>query len=243
MHLMITHRSDLNDGNYVWRHQYNRSGTDKQTLAFLEPETAHAMTNFPAIIAAASIDIQPRGAGFACYAGDVGDEAVTLIRGLVYAETDVRINGRGGHRGDPFIFDEELSRTETDVFDETLLRIDLNDDGDMFDLVKTIDITNRPVIRVSKGRFNIDINNDGVFGSVVLGEDYGGFFNERGYSLPVLCYHEGSIFSQGVRLTGQCIAQYDPSILDRSVPFGFEIKPEPDAQPGLLSWREISIGE
>ncbi len=241
MHLTITPRSDQNGGTYSWRHRYVRSGTDRQMIAILEPEPTHAMTGFPAVIAASAIDIQPRGTGFAHHAGDIGDEAVTVIRGLLYAENSVRIDGRGGHRGDPFLFDEEQSRAETDVFDETLLRIDLNDDGDMFDFIKTIDITNRPVIRVSKGRFNIDINNDGVFGMVVLGEDYGEFFNQRGYALPALYYHEGSTFGQVVHIAGQCVATYDPSILDAGVPFGFEISPEPDAQRGLLSWREISL--
>jgi hypothetical protein len=243
MNITMTPRSNQDGGTYIWRHRHIRSGTDRQTIPVREPAPADAMVGFPAIIAAKSIDIGPRGVGFARYAGDVGDEALTVILGILYAEDAVTIDGRGGHRGEPFTFDEDQGLSENDVFDEVFLRIDLNDDGDRFDLVKTGDIVSRPVIRVSRDRFNIDINNDGVFSFVVLGESYPEFFAERGYALPALVYHEGSVFGRAIRIRGQCAVFFDSAINASGIPFGFDVAPSPEARQGLLSWREITRDE
>jgi hypothetical protein len=243
MHFTQTHRSNRDGGPYVWRHRAFRNGQDEQLLVLSEPEEGQAMTGFPAVVAASRIDITPRQTGFSCHAGDVGDEAVTYFRGALYARETVRIDGRGGWRGEPVVFDEQQSRGDDDVFDETILRIDLNDDGDVFDLVKTPDISGRPVIRVRRGLYNVDINNDGVFTRVVLGEDYRAFFLENGFALPVLVYHEGSIFGESIHIGGQHVSTFDPATPESGSPFGFSFGREDDNRPGLLSWREMTDPE
>ena len=243
MHFTQTHRSIREGGPYAWRHRIVHSGDDEQLFAVSEPEDGQAMHGFPAVLAASRINITSRMTGFACCAGDVGDEAVTLLRGVLFAEGLVRIDGRGGWRGDPVIFDEEQSRGDDDVFDEAILRIDLNDDGDVLDRVKTPDISGRPVIRVRRGLYNVDINNDGVFTRVVLGGDYRAFFLENGFALPVLVYHEGTILGGSIHVGGQYVSLFDPALRSSAPPFGFTFGPRRSVRPGLLSWREVTASK
>jgi hypothetical protein len=221
MNFTQTYRAEEDGGPYAWRHRTIRNGEDEQRLALLLPEERSAMRGFPGLVAATGITIAPRGAGFASFAGDVGDEAITVLQGAVYAGDEIRLGGRGGWRGDPVVFDEEEARSEDDVLDESILRIDLDDDEDMFDLVKIADVSSRPVIRVARGRYTIDINNDGVLGKVVLGSDYGGFFAENAHSLPILVYHEGTLLGGKVTVGGQCAILYDPLIPGSAPVVGF----------------------
>jgi len=225
MHVRQTYRSDREGGPYVWRHRTIRTGDDQQLIPVAVPEEGHAMRTFPALIAASQITITPRTAGFAAHAGDIGDEAATILQGILFAGSEIRIGGRGGWKGEAIVFDEEETRSEEDILDEAILRIDLNDDGDVFDLVKISDVSGRPVIPVRRGHYTIDINNDGVLGKAVIGEDYGEFFSQNGYTPPILLYHEGSLFAETIRIGGQCAVLFDPEVPASAPPFGFGVNP------------------
>jgi hypothetical protein len=136
------------------------------------------------------------------------------------------------------MFDEELSRADDDSFDESILDMDLNGDGDKLDEVETIDITTRPVVPLSPEQSNIDINNDGVLGQVVLGSSYAGFFGENGFAHPVLIYHDGLILSTTIALSGACTVTLDPRIADSDSQFGFEYD-STTSPNGLITWRTI----
>ncbi len=225
MHLRQTYRSDREGGPYIWRHRSLRTGDDQQTIPLAVPEEEHEMRAFPAFVAASQISIAPRGAGFASYAGDIGDEASTVLEGILFAGSEIRIGGRGGWKGEAIVFDEEEARAEDDILDESILRIDLNDDGDVFDLVKISDVSGRPVVPVSRGHYSIDINNDGVLRKTVIGEDYGEFFSQNGYTPPVLVYHEGSMFAETISIGGQCAVLFDPNVPASKPLFGFGVSP------------------
>jgi hypothetical protein len=158
----------------------------------------------------------------------------------LFAEESVRIDGQGGWRGDPVVFDEQLSRSDDDVFDEAILRVDLNDDGDLFDRVKTPDVTGCPVIPVGRGLYNLDIDNDGVFTRAILGGDYLAFFLQNGFMPPALVYVEGTILGGAIHIAGQCVTTYDPDLESSSPPIGFGIDADPIFAGGVHSWREIT---
>jgi hypothetical protein len=179
------------------------------------------MRGFPAVAAAADVAIRPRAAGFASHAGDIGDEAMTVIHGAVYAGGEVRAGGRGGWHGERIVFDEEELRAEDELLDESVFRVDLNDDGDVFDLLKIADVTGRQVIRVRKGRYTVDLDNDGVLRKAVIGEDYCGFFAQNGYAAPVLYYQEGTILADTIRLGEESAVLYDPLIAGSAPLVGF----------------------
>ena len=221
MNFTQTYRCDQERGAYIWRHRSIHTGSDQQYIPVPVPEEGRAMRGFPAIAAAGDIAVLPRAAGFASYAGDSGDEAVTVLQGVVFAGGEVRVGGRGGWHGDAIVFDEEELRAEDETLDESVLRIDLNDDGDVFDLLKIADITARQVIRVKKGRYTIDVNNDGVLGKAVIGEDYGEFFAQNGYAPPVLFYHEGTILAETIRIDGQSAVLFDPLVAGSAPIVGF----------------------
>jgi len=77
------------------------------------------------------------------------------------------------------------------------------------------------VIRVKKGRYTIDVNNDGVLGKAVIGEDYGEFFAQNGYAPPVLFYHEGTILAETIRIDGQSAVLFDPLVAGSAPIVGF----------------------
>lgn len=239
MHFTQTHRSDREGGPYIWRHRIIRNGNDQQYIPVVVPEEGHAMGNFPAVIAASGITLTPRTAGFASFAGDVGDEAATVIRGVLFAGGEIRLGGRGGWKGDPIVFDENESRSDDDILDEAVLRIDLNDDGDVLDLVKISDISGRPVIPVARGRYTVDINNDGVLRAAVIGEDYGEFFSRNGYTRPILVYHEGTLLAETIRIGGQCAVLCDPPPAGSAPLIGFGASPGADVTQALLP-RKVS---
>jgi hypothetical protein len=215
-----------------------RSDADAQKIPFPATDLGRPLREFPGLLAASRIEIKPRAVGFADHRGDIGEESMTIIQGVVFAGDLVRLDGRGGWSGEPVVFDEELARADDDSFDESTLDIDLNDDGDRFDLVETIDITACPVVPLSNGRSNVDINNDGVLGQVVLGSSYAGFFLENGYALPVLIYHEGLIMAQAIDMTGACVISFDPRITESKTPAGFQHDSTASSQ-GLITWRTI----
>ena len=225
MHLRQTYRSDRDGGPYIWRHRTLRTGDDQQSIPLAVPEEGHEMRAFPAFVAASQISIAPRGAGFASHAGDIGDEASTVLEGILFAGSEIRIGGRGGWKGEAIVFDEEEARSDDDILDESILRIDLNDDGDVFDLVRISDVLGRPVVPVSRGHYTIDINNDGVLRKTVIGEDYGEFFSQNGYTPPVLVYHEGSMFAEAISIGGQCAVLFDPDVPTSKPLFGFGVSP------------------
>ncbi len=221
MHIRQTYRSDRDGGPYVWRHRTLHTGVDQQSIPVALPEEGHAMRAFPALLAASEISIAPRAAGFASYAGDIGDEAATVLEGTLVAGGAIRLGGRGGWKGEAIVFDEEEARSEDDILDESILRIDLNDDGDVFDLVKVSDVTGRPVIPVKRGHYTIDINNDGVLRKAFIGEDYGEFFAQNGYTPPALVYIEGSLTAESISIGGQSAVLFDPALAAAGPPFGF----------------------
>jgi hypothetical protein len=221
MNLTVTYRSDEDRGPYLWRHRTIRAGDDLQYIAAPLPDPDNAMRGFPAVAAAADVAIRPRAAGFASHAGDIGDEAMTVIHGAVYAGGEVRAGGRGGWHGERIVFDEEELRAEDELLDESVFRVDLNDDGDVFDLLKIADVTGRQVIRVRKGRYTVDLDNDGVLRKAVIGEDYCGFFAQNGYAAPVLYYQEGTILADTIRLGEESAVLYDPLIAGSAPLVGF----------------------
>jgi hypothetical protein len=236
MSLTQTSRSDREGGSYVWRQTAIHKGADEQYIAMAAPEEGHALSNFPGIVAASRIVIAPRAAGFARCQGDIGDEAMTILRGVLFAGDEIRLGGRGGWSGDPIQFDEKESRGDEDILDEAVLRIDLNDDGDVFDRLRLSDVSARPVIRVGKGRYTVDINNDGVLNKVIIGEDYGAFFAGNGYALPVLVYHEGTLIGDRISVGGQCAVLFDPLSAAPVAPAGFVT-----AQPHNSSSKSLSL--
>ena len=221
MNLTITYRSDEDRGPYVWRHRTVRTGSDLQYVAVPVAEEGRAMRGFPALAAASDIEVLPRAAGFASYAGDIGDEAITVIQGVVFAGGEIRAGGRGGWRGEPIVFDEEELRAEDEILDESVFRIDLNDDGDTFDLLKIADVTGRQVIRVRRGRYTVDLDNNGVLGKALIGEDYGAFFAQNGYATPVLYYQEGTILADTIRLEEESAVFFDPLVAGSAPLVGF----------------------
>lgn len=212
MHFTQTYRSDRDGGPYVRRHRTIHNGDDEQTMCAAGPEEGRALRNFPVVVAASRVTVAPRADGFARHRGDIGDEAVTILQGTVFAGGAMRLGGLGGWKGDPLVFNEKDVRGEDDILDETVFRIDLNDDGDTFDRLRIADITGRPVIRVGKGRYHVDINGDGVLDKVAIGEDYGRFFAENGYALPVLVYHEGTLIGESIRIGAQCAVLFDRAV-------------------------------
>ncbi|UCG50479.1 MAG: hypothetical protein JSW58_09700 [Candidatus Latescibacterota bacterium] len=239
MHFTQTYRSSIDGGSYLPYHRSVRPGDDKQKIPVPGPEPDRSMREFPALIAASQIVIEPRHAGFAYYQGDIGDEKMTILQGVVFAEDVVRLHGIGGWRGEPVVFDESVARADDDVFDEAILNIDLNDDGDRFDRVETSAISSRPVIPISRDRSNIDIDNDGVLGRVILGRDYREFFFENGYALPILIYHAGCSLGQTIQIGGQCLVTSDPLTGVAGTPFGFYDSKTFAARQGLISSREV----
>jgi hypothetical protein len=221
MHFTLTPRSDREGGPYAWRHREIRSGADRQTVASSVPEDGRALGEFPAIIAASEIVVGPRSVGFARHPGDVGDEAVTILHGVLYAGGELSLGGRGGWKGEPIVFREEDAREEDDILDESVLRIDLNDDGDVFDRLRLADVSDRPVIPVSKGCYHVDINNDGVLNTVVIGEDYGEFFAKSGYAPPILIHHSGSLVADAIHLGAQCAVHFEAVSSGSVAPVGF----------------------
>ena len=196
------------------------------------------MHNFPAILAAERIVIEPRGAGFAYHPGDIGEERLTVLQGVLYAEDEVRLHSRGGWQGEPLIFEEDLPRHDDEALDEPVLNIDLNGDGDIFDRVELSHVSTVPVIPVSRGEYGVDINNDGMLGKVTLGTDYIGFFNDNGYVCPILIYQQGLVLGQQIHSCDQTLVVHDPLIAASGGPFGFEANFGTTTYQGLVSWRE-----
>jgi cytoskeletal protein CcmA (bactofilin family) len=238
MHFTQTYRSTSEGESYLRYRRPVGSHRDGQMLPFPGTGIGTPLREFPGLLCASTIEIAPRGVGFACHRGDIGDETMTILQGVVFAGDHVHLDARGGWDGDPIVFDEELPRADDDSFEEPVLNIDLNGDGDLLDSVETIDITTCPLVPVSGGRSNVDINNDGVLGQVIIGTRYRDFFVDNGYRLPVLFYHEGVILSDTIEVIGSCVITFDPHIPNAGMPFGFEhdsaISPN-----GLVTWRTL----
>jgi hypothetical protein len=215
MHFTQTYRSDEEEGFYVWSERTLGSGDDEQVLPVPEPEFGHRMREFPAILAPQRIDIEPRKTGFSRDRGDIGHERMTVLQGVIYSEEEIRLHGLGGWDG-------------------------LNGDGDRDDVVEISSISSFPIIPVGRGRFNVDINNDGVLGSVAVGDNYQGFFNNNGYALPTLIYHEGVLLSRTIRSCEQVLVVHDRRIVSAGVPFGFEVSFGSTTYQGLVYWLERS---
>ncbi|UCH84859.1 MAG: hypothetical protein JSW50_03990, partial [Candidatus Latescibacterota bacterium] len=238
MHFTQTYRSSDDGASYLRYRRTLRTGRDEQMIPFPAPDRGRPLREFPGLLAASRIEIGPRAVGFARYRADIGEERLTIVQGILFAGDAVDIDGRGGWTGEPVVFDEETSWAEDDSFDESIFDIDLNDDGDRFDIVQTIDITTCPIIPISPGHVNIDINNDGILGRIVIGTSYAEFFDANGYALPVLFYHEGLIMSERIGVTGACVITFDPRIGDTGMPFGFNYGAAKPSS-GLATWRTL----
>jgi cytoskeletal protein CcmA (bactofilin family) len=237
-HLTITYRSDEDGGSYVWRTRTIGLGSDAQTVPVREPAPGHAMRDMPAVLAAERVEIGSRGTGFAYHPGDIGDESMTVVQGVVYADQEVTLHGEGGWAGETIVFDEEQGRSEGDMIDESVFGIDLNGDGDISDTVELSAIATVPVIRVSRGEYNVDINKDGVFSKVTIGIDYLRFFDDNGHRYPTLVYHEGILLGQSLHSCAQVLVIHDAGIARSGVPFGFEVSFGSTTWQGLVSWWE-----
>lgn len=238
MNFTQSYRSDARSGSYVWRKRTIYSGENAQTLVIPEPERATQMRDFPAILAASKIVIEPRGLGFASHPGDIGDERMTVLQGVLYAEDEVRLHGVGGWEGEPLVFDEDQGRIDDEELDEPVLNLDLNGDGDIFDRVTIADVSTVPVIPVADREYAVDINNDGMLGTIQLGTDYVQFFSDSSFVCPVLIYQEGVVLSQSIHSCDQALVVLDPLIAKAGIPFGFEIKYGASPYQGLVSWQE-----
>jgi hypothetical protein len=238
MHFTLTYRSEEEGASYVWNTRTLFAGENAQAVPVPEPDPQDAMRDFPGIIAAQTVDIAPRKAGFAYEPGDIGDERMTILQGVVFADDSVRLDGAGGWRGSTIEFDETVGLAEDDALDEPVLNLDLNGDGDVFDRVEVSQITMVPVLPVGDRKYSVDINNDGVLGNVTIGADYLGFFEDHGYSPPALVYAEGVVLSQTIRASGPVIVVHDPRIAAAGIPFGFEVNFGSTTRQGLVSWWE-----
>ncbi len=234
MHFTQTYRSSVERGTYLWRRRTLFSGENQQTIAVPEPD--RTLRDFPAIVAATKVVIEPRGSGFAYYPGDIGDEKLTVLQGVLYGETEVRLHGRGGWSGDTLVFAEGVPRAEDDIIEEPVFNVDLDGDGDAFDSVEVSSISGVPVIPVSRKGYCVDLNNDGLLGDVQVGMDYVRFFNDAGHVCPVLIYQEGIVLGQSIHSCEQTFVLLDPQMA--TPPFGFEVSFGFVPHRGLVSWRE-----
>ena len=235
-HFTQTYRSSGGERSYRWRRATIFNGENTQTIAL---PVAHddPITDFPALVVADEIDIAPRGRGFAYHPGDIGDEKVTMLEGVVYAENRISLHGRGGWEGEPVVFEEELPRAEDESLDESVFNVDLNGDGDMNDRVTVGSIQTVPAVPVSRDEVAVDINNDGVLANVPIGGDYVAYFNENAYVCPVLIYHSGVVLSQEIHACEQTFVIADPAAA-RALPFGFALTFGAAPHQGLISWKE-----
>ncbi|MFQ5510894.1 MAG: hypothetical protein ACE5EO_03495 [Candidatus Krumholzibacteriia bacterium] len=238
MHFTQTYRSDEEAGAYEWSKRVVYAGVDTQIIPVRAPRAGQTMHDFPAILAPEAVDIAPRGAGFAYHPGDIGDEALTVLHGVVFSGETLRIHGRGGWSGETLVFDEELNRGGDEALDESVLNIDLDGDGDIFDRVELSAVTTVPVVPVSNRRYNVDINSDGVLDKVMIGVDYRGFFDRHGYRYPLLVYHRGILLAQQIHTCEAVRVEFDPDIAAAGIPFGFEVSFGVAPYQGLVSWRE-----
>jgi hypothetical protein len=241
MNFMQTYRSTVDGGAYRWRKRILFDDENAQTIALREPINTDHMRDFPAILAATEIVIESRGVGFAYLPGDIGDETLTVLQGVLYADDQVRMHGRGGWSGEPLVFDENASLGGDDWLDESVLNIDLNGDLDVFDRVEISVVSEVPVVPLSRGRYAVDINNDGVLGEVTLGTDYVQFFNDNGYVCPILIYHEGLVLGRNVHSCDETLVVFDPFIAEAGAPFGFDLKFGSAPYQGLVYWEERQV--
>jgi hypothetical protein len=151
------------------------------------------------------------------------------------------MHGRGGWSGEPLVFDENASLGGDDWLDESVLNIDLNGDLDVFDRVEISVVSEVPVVPLSRGRYAVDINNDGVLGEVTLGTDYVQFFNDNGYVCPILIYHEGLVLGRNVHSCDETLVVFDPFIAEAGAPFGFDLKFGSAPYQGLVYWEERQV--
>ena len=237
-HLAITYRSDEDNGLYLWSSRAVGSGDDTQHIPIGEPAAGRAMRDFPALLAAARIEIEPRHAGFARYQGDIGGEALTVIQGVVYAEEEIRLHGSGGWAGGPVVFDEREKRRGDDALSEAVLNVDLNGDAELYDTVELSAISTVPVIAVGSNAYNVDLNNDGVLGELTIGDDYLKFFHENDFAAPVLIYQEGVVLGRSIHSCEQVRVVCDRQIARSGVPFGFEVTFGSSTYQGLVAWWE-----
>jgi hypothetical protein len=240
MNLTVTYRSDEESSDYTWSQKTLLGGENAQIVPVPEPDRGHFMREYPAIIAADGIIIEPRQAGFAYHPGDIGDERLTVLQGVIYAENEVRLHGRGGWNGGDMVFDEMLPRGEEDALDEPVLNIDLNGDHDVFDRVELSAISTVPVVPVSDKEYTVDINNDGVLGKVTIGVNYLAFFDNNDYAYPTLIYHEGLVLGGSIHSCEQTLVVHDPALTASGIPFGFEVSFGSTTYQGLVWWSERS---
>jgi len=239
MHFTQTYRSRETHGHYDWHTRSLRRGEDTQTIAIDVPDDGDALVQFPAIVAASTIEIGPRQEGFASHPGDIGDERLTVLQGVVFAGDEVRLHGDGGYNGEDIVFDETLGRPADDALDEAVLGVDLNDDGDLFDRVDLPAISSVPVIEVGDNSYAVDLNNDGVLEDLRIGADYAGFFQANGYALPFLLYQEGTVVSRSIHSCEQVLVVHDALARDAGMPYGFHVGD--DAEAGIVSWRSQDV--
>lgn len=237
MNFTQSYRSDEDAADYTWRTKIVLGGQNAQTIPIPEPAKGHFMRDYPAIIAADRIVIEPRGTGFAYQPGDIGDERLTILQGVVYAEDEVRLHGHGGWSGEELVFDEMQARAGDDALDEPVLNVDLNGDNDEFDRVELSGITTIPVIPVGNGRYSVDLNQDGVLGKVTVGVDYLGFFRDHGYGYPTLIYIEGLVLGTSIHSCEETLVVHDRKIAT-GVPFGFDVSFGATTYQGLVFWSE-----
>ena len=237
-HYTHTYRSSAESGSYTTRPRTLRAGQNQQTIAVDAPPPDQALHYYPAIIAADVIDIAPRETGFAYQPGDIGDERMTFVQGVIYAENHVRLHGRGGYRGSEVVFNEREGRSPDDALEEAILGVDLNGDGDSFDTVDLPSISAVPVIEIGRDRYGIDVNNDGVLSTLQVGADYAAFFGDNGYALPTLIYLEGTVLSQSVHSCEQVRVRWDANLAGGRMPYAFGVGYGSDVRDGLVSWSE-----
>jgi hypothetical protein len=232
-HFTQTYRS--RNATYQWNTREIYAGGDMQYLPVLEPTDGNFMREFPSVIAALKIDIHPRETGSSFYQADIGEEMLTIMQGVMFAEGEVHMHGKGG--GNASDFDETKLRNAGDKIDESKVGMDLNGDGDANDKVQVGNITTVPVIP-NAGKFNVDINADAVIEVVTLGNDYNGLFDTNGWEYPILLYHEGILLGQKLHTCEHYGILFDPEIAATGIPFGFDVKFGSESYQGIVAWRE-----
>ncbi|MFQ5512010.1 MAG: hypothetical protein ACE5EO_09190 [Candidatus Krumholzibacteriia bacterium] len=233
-HFTQTYRSS--NGTYQWNTREIYTGADVQYLPIMEPTDGTFMRQFPSVITPLKIDIHPRETGSSFYQADIGEEMVTIVQGVMYAEGEVHMHGKGG--GKTTNFDETKNRKPGDKVKEKDVGIDLNGDGDTNDKVQVMNITTVPIIPTGGGKFNVDINADAVLEVVTLGGDYNGLFDTNGWEYPILLYHEGILLGQKLHTCEHYGILFDPEIAGSGIPFGFDVKFGSTSYQGIVAWRE-----
>jgi hypothetical protein len=117
-HFTQTYRSA--DGTYQWNTRTVNTGLDTQYIPIKEPTPGNAMRHFPGILAPLQVHSDPAGDNIAYARGDIGDQKLTIMQGIVYSEAEVRLKS-GETSGFDDFFSDNGYKWPTLIYHEGLL--------------------------------------------------------------------------------------------------------------------------